>query len=154
MPAEYGRRSAGASSGKASAGASSATEAVARATSCVTSWRTARPDSISTSVGVAGTLTESSIVAQPLERLAMVGRDPRDERGRRLRPVALRPAAVDPGGALGDQPLQGAVGVGPREPGRPGDGVAGAGAAGEEDLVDQALGGGEAEVGEIEPGHD
>ena len=54
MPAEKGRRSAGASSGKASGGASSATDAVARATSWVMSWSTARPDSISTRVGGRG----------------------------------------------------------------------------------------------------
>ena len=58
-----GRRSAGASRGKASAGARSATELAARATSWVMSCRTARPDWISTSVGVAGTVTAIKVKA-------------------------------------------------------------------------------------------
>ena len=94
------------------------------------------------------------LAAQPLERLAMVGRDPGDQRRRRLRAVALGPPAVHPGGALRDQPLQRAIGVRPRQPGGPGDGVAGAGSTGEQDLVDQAFGGSEAEMGEIDAGHD
>ena len=92
--------------------------------------------------------------AQPLERQTMVGRDPRDQRGGASRAGSAWAARLHPGRALRDQPLERAVGVGARQAGGPSDGVAGAGAAGEEDLVHQAFGGREAEVRQVDPGHD
>ena len=72
---------------------------------------------------------------------------------RRFWTVALGAAALDPRGALRDQALQCTVGIGPGQPRRTGDGVAGAGTAREEYLVDEALSGGEAEGGQVDGWH-
>jgi hypothetical protein len=87
--------------------------------------------------------------AEPFEGLAVVVGDPGDQGGGRFWPVVLRPAAIHPRRALGDQSLQGAVGIRARQTGGASDGVAGTRSPGEQDLVDQAFGGGEAETGEI-----
>ena len=89
------------------------------------------------------------LAAEPLQRLPVVVGDPGNQRRRGLRPVALRPTAVHPGRTLRDQSLERTVGVGPGQPRGAGDGVTGAGAAGEQDLVYEAFGGGKAEPGEV-----
>ena len=92
------------------------------------------------------------VAAEPFQCLAVVVGDPGDQGGGRFRPVALRPAPIHPGGSFGDESFQGTVCVRPGETGRPGDGVAGAGPAGEEDLVDETFSGGESEASEV--GHE
>ena len=117
------------------------------------SCSSARLESISTRVSVSGPTTASS------SRLSRSSACPWSleiraiSAGRRLGTVAAGPPALHPGRALGHQPLERAVGIGPGQPGRPGDGVAGPGSAGQQDLVDQTLGRGEAEMGEIDGRH-
>ena len=68
-------------------------------------------------------------------------------------PVAPRPTSFHPGRSLADEPFEGAVCVGTGKARRPSDGVPGAGAVGQEYLIDCAFSGGETERGKIELGH-
>ncbi len=93
------------------------------------------------------------LTAQPLQREAVAGGYPRDERRRGLGPIPLGTAGVHAGRTLGDEAFERAVGIGPGEPSRTGDGVSGAWAARQEHFVHKAFGGGKAEGGEVDPGH-
>jgi hypothetical protein len=91
--------------------------------------------------------------AEPVESETMVVGDAGDESGRWLRPVLSGAASFDAGRALGHKPLQRTIGVGSRQPGGSGNGIASPRTAGQEDLIDQALGRGESEMGEVEASH-
>ena len=90
---------------------------------------------------------------EPIEGKAVVVRDAGDETGRCFGAILSGAPSLYPGGPLGDKPLEGAVGVGPRQTRRPRYRVAGPGSTGQEDLIDQTLGRGESEMREIDPGH-
>ena len=152
-PAENGRRRAGARSGYASPGARRKTET--RGASHVMRDQlengTPRLDLNHGRSGGNGDGIE--LGAQSLQREAVAGGYPRDQRRRCLGPISLGTAGVQSGGTLRDETLERAVGVGPGESSRTRDSVSGSWAARQEHFVHETFGGGEAEGGEVYPGH-
>jgi hypothetical protein len=67
----------------------------------------------------------------------------------RLRAILAWASSFHAGGAFGHKSFQSAICVGPGQPGGPSKSVPGTRTVGEEDLVHEAFGGGEAELGEI-----